>query len=276
MGRAGFYLDADLSFIILICNMKKLVLVSVLLCAISYLAGADDIITKLDGEIIKAKITEVGNNVVKYKRMDNPNGPVYVLNFSEIKSVEYENGTIENYNESVPEEPHYYKNESFDVRYRDISSIYNPRYYKEQSDDPYVPALSGLASFLIPGLGQCIDGEWGRGIGIFAANMGFGLLEATEASVILYSAAEGSSYYKNHGEPSVAANTIMGVSLCAGLITAASHLFFNVWNICDAVNIAKVKNMYYQDVQMTPQFALVPSIGTGLTPTAGVSLTLSF
>lgn len=258
--------------------MKKLALLTVLLCIASLRAAADDIITKIDGEQIRAKITEVSSQDVKFKRLDNPNGPVYVLGISEISSIVYENGFVEKYNEPLPEpepEPRY-EVERYDVSYGDIAHLYNPYAYRARIDDPYSPAGAGVASFFIPGLGQCIDGEWGRGAGIFAANVGFCLLESTELSLLFYSAANGSSYYRKYGEQSYRSNTLMYGSLCAALLTYAGHLAFNIWNIVDAVNIAKVKNMYYQDRRDAPTLALSPAFGIGAMPNAGLSLTLSF
>ena len=162
------------------------------------------------------------------------------------------------------------------MRYKDIAGSYNPRSYREKIDDPYIPAVSGIASFFIPGLGQCIDGEWGRGLGIFTVNVGLGVLELTEASLMFYYAADGSRYYRDNGMTSAKSNALFGASFCAALLTSAAHLAFNIWNICDAVNIAKVKNMYYQDLRVTPQVAFAPTVSSSLQPTAGLSLTLNF
>lgn len=255
--------------------MKKLALLTVLLLVAAVKANADDIITKTNGEQIKAKVLEVGDNTVKFMRLDNPNGPTYFLNFSEIQSIAYENGFVENYSEPAPEPQHYYA-ERHDISYRDIANIYNPRAYVEQFDDPYSPAGAGVASFFIPGLGQCIDGEWGRGIGIFAGHLGFSLLEATEVSLMFYSAADGSYYFRDNGLPSTSSNALFGASLCAALITSAAHFAYTIWNICDAVNVAKVKNMYFQDLRMTPNIAFTPSVGNGLQPTVGLGVSLSF
>lgn len=255
--------------------MKKFILAAALLFATAFNALADDIITRINGEAIKARVLEINDNSVRFKRMDNPKGPDYVLPLSEIKSIQYDNGIVENYSEALPEQERYTA-ESYDVRYKDISSSYNPREYREKFDDPFTPAISGIASFLIPGLGQCIDNEWGRGLGIFTANIGFSLLELTEASLMFYAAADGSSYYRDNGLTSRQSNALMGASFCAALITGAAHLAFNIWNICDAVNIAKVKNMYYQDIHLTPQVAFAPSAASGLQPTAGLSLTVRF
>lgn len=255
--------------------MKKFILATALLFIAAFNSLADDIITKINGEQIRAKVTEITDNTVKFKRMDNPNGPVYSLYLSEVQSIQYENGIVENFSQPVPE-PQPNIVESYDVRYKDIAPRYNPREYREQFDDPYTPAVSGIASFFIPGLGQCIDDEWGRGLGIFTVNVGLGLLELTEASLMFYSAADGSTYYRDNGMTSAKSNALFGVSFCAALLTSTAHLAFNIWNICDAVNIAKVKNMYYQDIHVRPQIAFTPTVSSGLQPTAGLSLTLNF
>ncbi len=264
--------------------MKKIILSTVLFLMAAFTAGADDIITKIDGEKIRAMVMEVRDNTVKYKRMDNPNGPVYVLDQSEIRSIEYENGLVEEFDEPSPEPEKYYANR-YDVRYRDIAGMYRPQDYVEKFDDPYSAAVSGIASFFIPGLGQCLDGEWGRGLGIFAGNVGFSVLEAAETSIFFYSAVQGASYYRDYGTSNGVSNAVMTASLCAAILTASAQLAFNIWNICDAVNIAKVKNMYYQDLgrntvsldmSLEPHLAFTPSYGIGLQPVAGLSLNLRF
>ena len=69
------------------------------------------------------------------------------------------------------------------------------------------------------------------------------------------------------------------------LLTLAGHAALNIWNICDAARIAKVKNMFYQDytgnlsrvdVKFEPNLALAPGAGGALVPTAGFSLSLKF
>lgn len=266
--------------------MRKLLLTLILALSASVYASAHDVIVKLNGEQIQAMVIEVSDSTVKFKRMDDPNGPVYVFNTSDIQYISYENGRVEVYNEARPEpkEPKYYA-QRYDVRYKDIKYMYSPRDYVGRIGDPYDPILTGVTSFFIPGLGQCIGGEWGRGLGIFAANIGFTLLECTEASLMFYSGAAGSSYYKNNMTVSSRQNFVTGASLCAAIITASAHLAFNIWNICDAVNIAKVKNLYYQDVNgnsaaldvhLEPQLAFSPVAGNSLQPTAGVKLSVRF
>lgn len=54
---------------------------------------SQDVITTKKGEDIEAKVIEVGLTEVKYKRIDNPDGPVFILLKSEILLIRYENGS---------------------------------------------------------------------------------------------------------------------------------------------------------------------------------------
>ncbi len=74
--------------------MKKLF--SLLLAVIvSATMMADDIIVTKDSQRINVKIEEVTLDVIKYRRSDNLNGPLYTLPKSDISSILYENGLVE-------------------------------------------------------------------------------------------------------------------------------------------------------------------------------------
>lgn len=76
--------------------MKKYLLV--LLCAIVWLSGcAQDIIVTTESERIEAKIIEVYENDVKYKKMNNPDGPIFVIYTSKIDSIIYQNGDVQTF-----------------------------------------------------------------------------------------------------------------------------------------------------------------------------------
>ena len=51
-----------------------------------------DVITLKNGDEIHAFIQEIGDVYVKYKKFDNPNGPIYTLNKSEILTIRSESG----------------------------------------------------------------------------------------------------------------------------------------------------------------------------------------
>ena len=59
--------------------MKKLFSAVVLMAIACVSAWSQDLITKRTGEDIKAKVTEVGQTEIKYKKYDNPDGPVYSI-----------------------------------------------------------------------------------------------------------------------------------------------------------------------------------------------------
>lgn len=54
--------------------------------------SAQDIITKVNGEEIPVKVTEVNRDDVKYKKFSNQSGPAYVILKSEIFMIKYEDG----------------------------------------------------------------------------------------------------------------------------------------------------------------------------------------
>lgn len=151
------------------------------------------------------------------------------------------------------------------MRYREYKNLYNTKEYVPQRDDPYSRAWAGIASFIIPGLGQGIVGQWGRGFAIIGTNVGLLALQLSD------------TYIYDDG------TTEMG-GLAWGAF--AARLALNIWSICDAVHIAKVKNMYYQDLRtqraafdlkVEPYFAYTPTSVQGYSqPTAGLSLKLNF
>ena len=56
---------------------------------------AQDKIHRKNGQVVKAKIIEIGVSEIKYKLYGDENGPVYVLEKDRIKKIEYENGTTD-------------------------------------------------------------------------------------------------------------------------------------------------------------------------------------
>jgi len=168
------------------------------------------------------------------------------------------------------------------IRYRDIAEDFDTNGYTYDISDPYAPGWAGIASFLIPGLGQWLDNELGRGAVIFAGNAALSVLGITEASYLFYSAARGSENLTPNERKRL--NTSIGITTGAMVLTFAGQLALNIWNTCDAIKIAKVKNIYYRttsqaslpiDVCIEPYLAAVPASGNSIQPSAGVSLRLT-
>ncbi len=83
-------------------------LIAILCSALSLSClNAQDIITKLSGEDVKVKVTEITLMDVKFKKFDNLDGPVYVVPKSEILIVRYENGTTETFAQEQTFEPYF-------------------------------------------------------------------------------------------------------------------------------------------------------------------------
>lgn len=78
--------------------MKRylLLLLGIMIAAITM---ANDVITKKNGTTIQCKVTEVGSTTVKYKRATNLEGPNYTIDLTEINSIKYENGSVDNFGE---------------------------------------------------------------------------------------------------------------------------------------------------------------------------------
>ena len=73
--------------------IKKLLFSILLTSGIVYALQAQDVIIKENGEEIKAKVTEVGNTEIKYKKFGNESGPTYTISKSELFMIKYANGS---------------------------------------------------------------------------------------------------------------------------------------------------------------------------------------
>lgn len=61
---------------------------------------AQDKVYLSNGGVINAKVKEVGAANITYKRYDNPDGPDYYLDKSEIEKIQYQNGATDNFAEA--------------------------------------------------------------------------------------------------------------------------------------------------------------------------------
>ena len=68
------------------------------------LSFAQDIIVCKDSKRIDAKIIEVGQNEIKYKKFDFQDGPTFSINVNDISSIIYSNGDVAAFNSSTSQE----------------------------------------------------------------------------------------------------------------------------------------------------------------------------
>jgi len=74
--------------------MRKVALIFILL-SVSLMTMAQDVIVKKDGTTVLSKVLEISSTEIKYKQWSNQDGPLYSINRSEVVSINYQNGTVE-------------------------------------------------------------------------------------------------------------------------------------------------------------------------------------
>ncbi|MDR0812024.1 MAG: hypothetical protein LBN23_07130 [Paludibacter sp.] len=249
--------------------MKKLSLSVILLCLIFGTAAAQDLIIKSNGDSVQAKLLEISSKEIKYKRFNNPDGPLYTLSTSEVKRIKYESGLIEEY-VIVEHQQQPQSSLSYDVVWENVmpnqpydnyKHIYDVYSYVPQADDPYNPSMMGLASFFVPGLGQMLAGESRRGIRFLIGSAFFSSL----STAMFMSDAAYKSFW------------------LLPVLIAGTGLAIDIFAITDAIKVAKFRNMYLRDLrkvsaikmQVSPYIETVNLGNQRITP-VGLSLTVSF
>lgn len=154
--------------------------------------------------------------------------------------------------------------------------IYHSKEYIAQPGDPYNPTLAGVSSAVIPGLGQMLSGEPGRGFAFLggaclSVGMYFGGLHLMHNNAT------------NNGEANQGKNYGMAGSLLVS-IGAIGAVSTYIWSIFDAVKVAKINNMYFQDrngnlskvtLEINPFLDTNTYLGQ-IKTAAGVSLRITF
>ena len=251
--------------------MKNTVFIMICLLGTALPSLAQDIITTKVGERIEAKVLEIDSRDIRYRLYDEPDGVVYRVPKQEILTIRYESGRIESFsgNHSRSQDGNLFSNGGPStvatlapgMKYRELKSIYRPSDYVPVTGGPYSPGLAGVLSFIIPGLGQMVCDELGRGFGYLGGSIGLALVSGVS---LAYSPYSGTA-------------AILALAGSIGLLT------LNIAAIVNAVKVAKVKNMYVNDLRQTyacdvrlgPSVEYVPS-GSGLRPVMGMALTFNF
>src|ERR1051326_6993457 len=87
--------------------MKNIITSIAALFIITLSSFAQDMVTLRNGTMLQGSILEVNAEVLKMKRSDNPDGPVYTIMKSDIYKVEYQNGSKEVWNDKGDIDPDY-------------------------------------------------------------------------------------------------------------------------------------------------------------------------
>lgn len=152
--------------------------------------------------------------------------------------------------------------------YKYLRQEYNYRGYIANPADRYNVAQLTFLSALIPGAGQMVSREWGKGALFFA-----GTYSLFSTSAILYN-----TYQSN--------KQVTEAMLYTSAAFAAAGLGIWIWNIIDANHTAKVKNMYLRDllggrcqgnanISFQPSLNVIPG-NSHSHPAAGLAMRLSF
>ena len=168
------------------------------------------------------------------------------------------------------------------AKYKDIKNNYNPKQYMPSTMDPYSPTWSSFFSFFVPGSSQMLSGEVLRGA-LFLA--GAGLTSSMISDT--YSDLMEKRLTTNADQTQLVwvdkAGGQLDVWIIAGCL--AVDLGISIWSSIDANKIAKVKNMYYQDMMgrrssvemnFAPSLAFTPSTAGNAQPAPGLAFTLAF
>ena len=165
--------------------------------------------------------------------------------------------------------------------YKELKEVYNFRMYFEHESDPYNVSMAGIFGFFNPGIPQLVMNETLRGALFFGGSaISLYLAEdaAQELSKLTAYDSSGQPYYTDTDKAAKYTKIMLG-----GL---AVDLGIAIWSCIDAKRVAKVKNMYYQDIMgrqaaikmdVEPFISYTPSNVYGnVKPAAGLSMKFSF
>ena len=167
------------------------------------------------------------------------------------------------------------------VRYSEIKGNYNPKEYVKQATDPYHVGWYEATSFFIPGIGQLLSGETWRGLAFIGGEaILISVIKTAADNIAEVAITNESGFLTGYTDPKV------GKRNMAVMLTALGvDLGLSIWSSIDARNVARVKNMYYQDLingkkpvelSFAPTVSLAPDPSGALQPCAGVSMQLKF
>ena len=142
------------------------------------------------------------------------------------------------------------------MKYKELKEYYNYKDYVKEPDQAHSPVGVGIASYLIPGLGEMICGSGWRG----AAFMG-GWLACHYCCIASIMELSDAMYY----------TSILGAQA------------IRIISCIDATRVAKVKNMYKRDLKRmyAVDVDLYPSTNyiktaSGIQPVSGLTLAVRF
>ena len=163
-------------------------------------------------------------------------------------------------------------------RYKELKQSYNPQLYQKLEGDPYSPEWASAVGFFFPGASQLVMREPIRGLLFFAGSAicSNGITDSyTALAKQMAVDSEGNPYFLDEDAAAKAMIGLIGYAL--------GDLAIAIWSSIDAKKVAKVKNMYFQDMtgRQAIEMSVRPSVGlaktpSGFKPAPGMTLALSF
>lgn len=245
--------------------MKKHFFIVLFCCTGAFgLLTAQDTIVFKNGEIKACKITQIKAGELTCKDFSYLEGPDYVYQLKEIREIRFPNGEVQTYN--IPDNSELTETEKINkvsgekirnvtqdswtppIRfktYKEKENYYKDQLYFPKFGDPYQPWVAGMASYLIPGLGQITSGEVGRG---------FAFMGGAAASFFVFmigALGSGDGYYNDYYYRS---DTEFYPFLA--LSGVLSLFVIDIWSAVDAFHVAKINNLYQRDLHNQEQVKL--------------------
>ena len=166
-----------------------------------------------------------------------------------------------------------------DASYSTLKNYYNPSDYVKSDADPYSVGWAGFTSFFSPGTSQLIMKE-NRGWAFLGASVAIDILGNDSIDGLRKSITTDANndLVVIDGMESTFRKSVIGVVAAGALLLTDA-----IWSCIDARKVAKVKNMYYQDLSnnrslsatLYPSFDLTRT-GTAVVPTTGMTLAVKF
>lgn len=165
--------------------------------------------------------------------------------------------------------------------YKDLKGIYNPKEYVKQDADPYNAGWYECASFFVPGIGQLLSGEVWRGLAFLGGEaILMGIITDTASEIEKIAVTNERGFLTGYTDETKGKKNMAILLSALGL-----DLGLAIWSSIDAARVAKVKNMYYQDLiggktpvelSFAPAFSFAPSQSGSTQMSAGLALQVKF
>lgn len=149
------------------------------------------------------------------------------------------------------------------AQYKIDKEKYNFKDYTYQETDKYHPVIAGVASYVVPGLGQIYCNENKRGLNFLTGYAGGILVMMTGAIIDLPNMMGGNDEF-TFGKGIILGGALLSVSV-------------QIWSTVDAVRVAKVNNMAYRSKnKIGMSFLLKPDITIKGDQALTLSLSIKF